>query len=186
MKNTIVIDSTGDNIVVELVSSVDDGTNSLFVELINNQQDSPWMRLNNETGINATEADWTYDINSAYWVGNGNLTIYIGDSRHTTAFYRVQKVANATNNVGITQVSTAGFKLTQIIDADITAADVGYDNTESGLSATNVQEALDELAQREAGGENTTSEEIISPLNEQCSVSLEGGAAIIINGGVSE
>lgn len=69
------------------------------------------------------------------------------------------------SDVTVTQVLTSGTKIATIkVDDDSTdlycetvpatpeADDIAYDNTDSGLTATNVQDAIDEIAQGGSGG----------------------------------
>ena len=109
MKNTIIIDAKN-NCSCDLVSIVDDGTNSLFLEIHADISENPILEIGG-LDVEIDKNIFLYEIDSSYWVGMGMLQFRIIDYMHTGNYFNISKIDDLTGNVYLTQVDNFDYEL---------------------------------------------------------------------------
>lgn len=90
---------------------------------------------NTDTGDNTLFINGV-EIPTSSWVGSGYY-VYDGIS--------IKKISSLSGNVFCNKVSDAEYELNQKTSASISASEVSFDNTDTGLSAVDVQAAIEEV-----------------------------------------
>lgn len=107
MKNVISIDFiTGDK--SDLVSSMDDGTNTLFLEIKSDISKNPTLQIDGMS-VSITSSDYSYEVTNL--TGNGNITFRIVDNERNGAYSTISKVASIDGNLTLNQVSDYSYSL---------------------------------------------------------------------------
>ena len=109
MKNTIIIDAKN-SCSCDLVSIVDDGTNSLFLEIHADVSENPILEIDG-ADVEIYKNVFLYEIDSSYWVGTGTLQFRIVDYMHTGDYFNISKIDDLTGNVYLTQVDNFNYEL---------------------------------------------------------------------------
>ena len=115
MKNTIIIDAKN-SCACDLVSNVDDGTNTLFLEIHADVAQNPKLEIGG-TNVTIDKDIFTYQVGSSYWVGTGTLQFRIVDDMHTGDYFNITKVSSLTGNIVLKQ--TDNFNYTLVSDSDV-------------------------------------------------------------------
>jgi hypothetical protein len=84
----------------------------------------------------------------------------------TTSGFLLDKLI-ATGRIGLAQLSVGANEQLEISVTDPTAAEVSYDNLTSGLTSTNVQDAIDEVVSGGLGGIDEAAHEALDTLVHQ-------------------
>ena len=108
MKNTIIIDAKNSQ-ACDLVSVVDDGSNTLFLEIHADVAENPVLEING-LDVEIDKNIFTYEVDSSYWVGTGTLQFRILDYLHTGDYFNITKIDDLTGNVYLTQVDNFNYK----------------------------------------------------------------------------
>lgn len=107
MKNAIIIDAKN-NCSCDLVSIVDDGTNSLFLEIHSDVSENPILEIDG-LDIEINKNIFLYEIDSSYWVGTGTLQFRIVDYSHAGNYFSITKIDDVTGNVYLTRVDNFNY-----------------------------------------------------------------------------
>lgn len=109
MKNIIVIDA--DNwYSCDLVSSVNDGTNSLFLEIKADTSNNPILEIQEES-IPISDSDFIYQIASELFIGDGEITFRIIDDSQTSEYFHISKINALDGNMFLKQISDYAYSL---------------------------------------------------------------------------
>lgn len=109
MKNTIIIDAKNSS-ACDLVSVVNDGSNTLFLEIHADVTANPVLEING-VSVDITKDVFTYEVNSSHLVGTGTLQFRIVDYSHTGNYFNITKIDDLTGNMYLTQVDNFNYKL---------------------------------------------------------------------------
>lgn len=112
MQNTLVINAA-DSCDCELLSNVDNGTNSVILEIISDVSKNPKLSINDNT-VMVTENPFSYTIPADYYTGSGNLTFNIDDDNHTGDAFTISKVQSTDGNLMLKQVSNFEYTLSAL------------------------------------------------------------------------
>lgn len=123
MKNTLLIGIEDTTVNVRLISSLDDGTNRLFVVLSADLSKHPFISINSGANIYATADEWSYEIEPTTWRGSSTFTITAGDDLNAGTTYTVSQVpSNVTTNVGLEHSSGNAYRLTYTVGSGVDTA----------------------------------------------------------------
>lgn len=123
MKNTLLIGIEDTTVNVRLISSLDDGTNRLFVVLSADLSKHPFISINSGANIYATAAEWSYEIEPTTWRGSTTFTITAGDDLNAGTTYTISQVpSNVTTNVGLEHSSGNAYRLTYTVGSGVDTA----------------------------------------------------------------
>ena len=114
MKNTIVIDATK-NCICDLVSTVDNGENRVFIEIRADTSLNPRLEIESEQ-IQITGSPFVCEIGTAYYVGTGSLQFRIVDNTHTGDYFQITKIAKVDGNLFLSQKSNFSYELIQVVN----------------------------------------------------------------------
>lgn len=107
MKNVIAIDATN-NYVCDLISNINDGSNTLFLQIKADNSLNPKLELPSGN-VSITDNDFLYEIPSGLFTGSGTLQFRITDSAHTGEYFQITKT-NATGNLVLKQKSNFEYE----------------------------------------------------------------------------
>lgn len=109
MKNIMVIDANND-CSCDLVSTIDNGTNSLFLEIKADASKNPILEMP-EKSIPITANDFMYQIENDLFIGDDELTFRIVDDMQTGTYFRISKVKSLEGNLFLKQISNFIYRL---------------------------------------------------------------------------
>lgn len=109
MKNIIVIDADN-GYSCDLVSSVNDGTNSLCLEIKADTSNNPILDIQEES-IPISDSDFIYQIVSELFIGDGEITFRIIDHSQTSEYFHISKVKALDGNLFLKQTADYTFSL---------------------------------------------------------------------------
>lgn len=130
MKNTIIIDATK-NCICDLVSTVDNDENRVFIEIRADTSLNPILEIESEQ-IQITGSPFIYEIGPTYYVGTGSLQFRIVDDGHTGDYFQITKIARVDGNLFLSQKSNFNYELIQVIAENKTKVDSGGVKGEDG------------------------------------------------------
>lgn len=125
MKNTIVIDATK-NCICDLVSTVDNGKNRVFIEIRADTSLNPRLEIESEQ-IQITGSPFVCEIGTAYYVGTGSLQFRIVDNTHTGDYFQITKIAKVDGNLFLSQKSNFSYELIQVVNENKTGVPIATD-----------------------------------------------------------
>nr|DAM20840.1 MAG TPA: hypothetical protein [Caudoviricetes sp.] len=125
MKNTIVIDATK-NCICDLVSTVDNGENRVFIEIRADTSLNPVLEIENEQ-ITITGNPFTCEVGPAYYVGTENLQFRIVDDNHAGNYFQITKIAKVDGNLFLSQKSNFDYELIQVAAENKTGVPIATD-----------------------------------------------------------
>lgn len=137
MQNTLVINAS-DSCDCELLSNVDNGTNSVILEIISDVSKNPKLSINDNT-VMVTENPFPYTIPTDYYTGSGNLTFNISDDDHTGDAFTISKVQSTDGNLMLKQVSNFEYTLSVLEKSGVLPI------SEGGTGASTTGEASNNL-----------------------------------------
>lgn len=109
MKNTITIDAKN-SCACDLVSVVDDGTNSLFLEIHADVTTNPVLEIS-AVSVDITKDVFIYEVPFSYWRGTGTLQFRIVDDSHAGDYFNITKIGSLSGNITLTQVDNFNYAL---------------------------------------------------------------------------
>ena len=115
MKNTIVIDATR-NCICDLVSAVDNGENSFFIEIRADTALNPKLQIENEQ-ITITGSTFLYEVGTAYYIGDETLQFRIVDDENVGEYFSIEKIAKVDGNLFLTQESNYIYTLLDVVQS---------------------------------------------------------------------
>lgn len=107
MKNIISINFTNSG-VVDLVTRLNTGTNEVWLSILD--ADGGSIDLGTGSAVSITSDNFSYQINSALWVGDDALTVEVSKSS-TTYTYTINKIDELTGDIYIQQDAPNLFTL---------------------------------------------------------------------------
>lgn len=125
MKNTIVIDAIN-NCICDLVSTVDNGDNRVFIEIRANTSLNPKLEIESER-IAITGTPFICEIGPAYYVGTGSLQFRIVDNDHTGDYFQITRIAKVDGNLFLSQKSNFSYELIQVAAENKTGVPIATD-----------------------------------------------------------
>lgn len=137
MQNTLVINAS-DSCDCELLSNVDNGTNSVILEIISDVSKNPKLSINDDV-VTITESPFSYAIPAGYYTGSGNLTFNIDDDNHTGDAFTISKVQSTDGNLMLKQVSNFEYTLSALEKSGVLPI------SEGGTGASTTGEASNNL-----------------------------------------
>lgn len=105
MKNIISINFTNSG-VVDLVTRLNTGTNEVWLSILD--ADGGSIDLGTGSAVSITSDNFSYQINSALWVGDDALTVELSKSS-TTYTYTINKIDELTGDIYIQKDSATVF-----------------------------------------------------------------------------
>lgn len=112
MKNTITIDMTND-CACSLIANVDDGSNSVFLEVISDVSKNPVLCIHG-TKIAIDRELWQYQISKDWYTGSENLTFYFSDNSHTGKTFTIIPAKEVVGNLFLKQIDDFTYQLCDI------------------------------------------------------------------------
>lgn len=109
MKNTMVIDATN-NCICELVSTVNNGENRVFIEVHANVRHNPRLEIEDEQ-IAVTENPFVCEIRPAYYTGTGNLQFRIVDGKGAGDYFKIAKIEKVDGSLFLSQINNFNYVL---------------------------------------------------------------------------
>lgn len=127
MKNIISINFTNSG-VVDLVTRLDTGTNEVWLSILDANGGS--IDLGTGSTVSITSDNFSYQINSALWVGDDALTVEVSKSS-TTYSYTINKIDELTGDIYIQQDAANLFTLVRgSNDGGLVHKDVEFEDWE--------------------------------------------------------
>lgn len=112
MRNTITIDMTND-CACSLIANVDDGSNSVFLEVISDVSKNPALSIHG-TKVTIDRELWQYQISKDWYTGSENLTFYFSDNSHTGKTFTIIPAKEAAGNLFLKQIDDFTYQLCDI------------------------------------------------------------------------
>lgn len=109
MKNILCVDATN-NCACDLVSNIDEDTNSFYLEIASDVTKHPRIEIAGST-VNITSNNFVYQVPSSLCVGDGQFTFRIVDDVHTGSYFTVKKAASQDGNLFLKQLSNFSYEL---------------------------------------------------------------------------
>lgn len=109
MKNTMIIDATN-NCICELVSTVNNGENRVFIEVRANVRYNPQLEIEGEQ-VAITESPFICEIRPAYYVGTGNLQFRIVDGKGAGDYFKIAKIEEIDGSLFLSQINNFNYVL---------------------------------------------------------------------------
>lgn len=125
MKNTIVIDAIN-NCICDLVSTVDNGDNRVFIEIRADTSLNPKLEIESEQ-IVITGNPFICEIGPAYYVGTASLQFRIVDNDHTGDYFQITRIAKVDGNLFLSQKSNFSYELIQVAAENKTGVPIATD-----------------------------------------------------------
>lgn len=111
MKNKLDIDAIN-SCACNLVSSVDDGTNKIVLEIDCDTSLNPYLKIGSTT-VTLTQSPYEYEIPSSLIVAGTTITFSIGDDNHTGSEFSIQIPSKPADNWILKQVSNFVYKVSE-------------------------------------------------------------------------
>lgn len=109
MRNVLIINAKN-NCICELLSNINDGSNSFVLDVKADLSKNPYIEINS-TKVPITSKDFELEIASDLYVGTGVLKFRIVDDAHTGDYFQISKVANLNGNLFLKQNSNFIYDL---------------------------------------------------------------------------
>lgn len=122
MRNVLIINAKN-NCICELMSNINDGSNSFVLDIKADLSKNPYIEINS-TKVLVTSEDFEYEIVSDLYIGTGVLKFRIVDDTHTGDYFQVSKVANLNGNLFLKQNSNFIYDLRVISSSEVTPTTV--------------------------------------------------------------
>lgn len=127
MKNILVIDSIN-GCACDLVSNIDDGTNSVILEIKADISKNPHLEIGSQN-ITITSNRFSYEIPSSYYVGTDTLPFRVVDDEHTGKYFEVTKVSKVDGNLFLLQKSNFSYELALVQIPNETGVPIATDTS---------------------------------------------------------
>mgnify|MGYP001002538202 CR=1 FL=1 len=117
MRNVLIINAKS-NCICELLSNINDGSNSFVLDVKADLSKNPYIEINS-TKVPITSKDFELEIASDLYVGTGVLKFRIVDDAHTGDYFQISKVANLNGNLFLKQNSNFIYDLRVISSSEV-------------------------------------------------------------------
>lgn len=115
MKNILFIDATN-NCECSLISNVNDGSNSVILNITSDLSKNPHIEINS-TSVPIATQDFNYAINSSEYIGNGIIKFRIVDDDHMGDYFQITQVPTLIGNLYLAQKSNFVYELRTMKDS---------------------------------------------------------------------
>lgn len=115
MKNILYINVTN-GCECELLSNVNDGSNSVVLNIIADTSKNPRIEIDSASVL-ITSEDFTYTIDADLYVGDGSITFRIVDDSHTGDYFYIKQVSAVIGNLYLAQKSNFEYELRTMKDS---------------------------------------------------------------------
>ena len=115
MKNILYINATN-GCECELLSNVNDGSNSVVLNVIADTSKNPHIEIGSAS-VPITFEDFTYTIDAGLYVGDGSITFRIVDDSHTGDYFYIKQVSTVIGNLYLAQKSNFEYELRTMKDS---------------------------------------------------------------------
>lgn len=115
MKNILHINVTND-CECELLSNINDGSNSVVLNIIANTSKNPHIEIGSAS-VPITSEDFNYTIDVDLYVGDGSITFRIVDDSHTGDYFYIKQVSTVIGNLYLAQKSNFEYELRTMKDS---------------------------------------------------------------------
>lgn len=144
MKNVIEIDLTK-NCSCDLVSNIDDGTNSIQFVVNCDVSLNPKITIDGEETKLASN-NVIYTIPESKLIGSGSIVFYLADDEHVGNDFVIAK-STSSGNLYLKYISEFSYELKAIAKSSISSIDMSnyYNKAEIDLMIGDIASVLDEL-----------------------------------------
>lgn len=192
MKNTMVIDATN-NCICELVSTVNNGENRVFIEVRANVRHNPRLEIEDEQ-VAITESPFICEIRPAYYTGTGNLQFRIVDGKGAGDYFKIAKIEEIDGSLFLSQINNFNYVLACPkeegcnCEPRVSALETRVDNLEDDVAALkkSVSDGKKQLAEAiTSKGVQTASDDSFSTMSDNVR-KIKTGSGTGNNGAISD